>query len=114
LYSQQSASGAVLFDVDKIYYNNSQLTIEEFKSKLSFEVYYFYTSRRTCIFSYTTIDDFSILSTVAQRYIQIYKDLITKLWSLEQFTGYDAKYIDLFSMSSLETITPISWDLSSS
>ena len=77
-------------------------------------MYYFYTSRRTCIFSYTTIDDFSILSTVAQRYIQIYKDLITKLWSLEQFTGYDAKYIDLFSMSSLETITPISWDLSSS
>ena len=51
---------------------------------------------------------------MAQRYIQIYKDIITKLWSLEQFTGDDAKFIDSFSMSSLETITPISWDLESS
>ena len=87
--------------------------MESFKAKLSFEIYYFYASKRTCIFTYTTLDDFSILSTVQQRFLQCYKDVITKLWTLENWTGYDAKWLDLCELSTSETITPVSWDLDS-
>lgn len=64
LYSQQSGAIAALFDMGKLYYSNSQLTVEEFKIMLSTEVYYFYESKRTCVFSYLTLEDFSILMTI--------------------------------------------------
>jgi len=40
--------------------------------------------------------------------------LITKLWTTENWTGYNAKWIDLCELGSLEIITPISWDLNAS
>lgn len=43
--------------------------------------------------------------------MQCYKNLITKLWTTENWTGYNAKWIDLCELGSTEIITPISWDL---
>lgn len=111
IYSRQSFAFASLFDVDRLYYNNTQFTVESFKALLSLEVYYFYESRRTCIFSYTTIDDFTIIMEVQQRLIQCYKDVIQTLWTLDNWTSIYAQYIDKCDMSTPETITPISYDL---
>ena len=70
IYSQQNAALALLLDMGKLYYSNSQITVEEFKIMLSTEVYYFYESRRTCIFSYLTLEDFAVLMTVDQAMMQ--------------------------------------------
>lgn len=87
------------------------MTVEAFKALISFEMYYFYSSRRTCIYSYTTIDDFTIIMEIEQRIIQCYKDFITYLWTLDNWTGYYAKWLDACDLSTPEVITPISYDL---
>ncbi len=71
---------------------------------LSTEIYYFYTSRRTCIFAYSTVDDFLISSDVEIQIMQCYKDFIISLWSLENWTSKYAKWIDHCGLSVPETL----------
>jgi hypothetical protein len=114
LYSQQSAAIAWLFDVSVLYFNNTQITVESFKAMLSTEIYYFYESRRTCIFSYTTVDDFLISSDIEMQFITCYKDFIVSLWTLDNWTSKYAKWIDSCSLSTPETLQPINYDFSAS
>jgi hypothetical protein len=83
------------------------MSVEDFKSLLSMEIYYFYESRRTCIFSYTTVDDFSIVANISMQFIQCDKDVIATLWTTENWTGMYALWLDECDLSTPETITPI-------
>jgi len=71
---------------------------------LKFEVTYYYTSRRTCIYSYTTMDDFLVSVDIDQQFTECYKDVITLLWTVDNWTGKYAKWIDDCQLSTPETI----------
>ena len=46
--------------MERLYYNNLALTVDEFKAKMRMEVKYWYTSRRTCIYMYYFYEDFVV------------------------------------------------------
>lgn len=69
LYSRQSGGLSSLVDIIKLYYSDLKIEIEDFRSLLSMEVHYFYESRRTCMFAYTTVDDFSVIASLNMRFI---------------------------------------------
>jgi hypothetical protein len=58
-----------LVDITKLFYGDLKIEAENFRALLSTEIHYFYGSRRTCIFSYTTVDDFSVIASLNMRFI---------------------------------------------
>jgi hypothetical protein len=103
-YSQQGGGTSVLFDVEKFYYNDFQVTVDTFKAKTRLETKYYYTSHRTCVYGYYFYEDFLAQVEMAMSFPECYKDFIYCLWSLDNWTSKWALWLDECDMSSAEDI----------
>ena len=113
LYSSQSVATALLIDIDRLFYLNTEIEIDEFEIQLFFGGTYYYLSRRFCIDSYTTFEDFLLTLLVQLQFIECYKDIIHTFWDWNNWTGLDAKILDSCRMSSIVNIQPYEKDFNS-
>lgn len=67
--------------------------MERFKAKFTVVAKYFHDSRRTCVESFTYVDDFYLQVEMSQKFPECWKDVIDCLWSTDNWTGAYAKYI---------------------
>jgi len=67
-------------------------------------VQYYYTTARTCLVGYYNVNDLIATLTLTLRFITLNKGILWSFWSIPNWTGPYAKWIDQFQLSAPETI----------
>ena len=105
---------STLFNITRLYYNNFEITVEDFKVVQDFFGTYWHSSRRTCIGASSFIDDFLIQVEMNMKFMECYKDVIQCLWDWDNWGGKYAKWIDQCSQSSDEDIDIYRYEVTAS
>jgi len=78
--------------------------VNSFKAKLNLQVKYYYESHKTCITGYYDSEDFVAKLQLTLAFLTCNKGILLSFWSLENWFGRNALWIDECKLSSSETI----------
>lgn len=105
LYSKQAAEIHPLFSMPRWYYNEQTWKVNSFKTKFNIDFVFHYQYDYFCINLYYSYDDLDVELKMHMKMQECFKDLISCIWSGDNWTGIDAKWFASCSQSSQEYIT---------
>ena len=104
-YLKQSLDLEGEFFADRLYSNETFVTIEPFKMLYTFQLTRWYYNQRLCGAIYYAIDDFILEVIMRQRFLEASKNILESPWSLENWDSPWALWIDDFGLSDYAPIT---------
>ena len=104
-YAQQGVDLEGVFFMDRLYSNETDITLEDFKYLFTIEMNHWYENGRTCVAVLQAIDDLVFEIEMKQRLIEASKNLVEHLWTLDNWDSPWALWIDEFGLSDSTPIT---------
>ena len=99
LYSKQGVDLEGLMFADRLISFDSSVTLDDFKMLVTFQTVHYYSSGLTCFGGILSIDDLQFDVILRIRLIELSKNFIEHLWTLDNWDSYYAKWIDEFGLS---------------
>jgi len=93
-----------IFDVPRVYYNKFQAQIDTYRTSVMTQATYYYSSNTLCFDVLRNYDDYLLDVEMNMRLWECYINIINCFYSFENWTGPDAKWIDLCYESSDEDL----------
>ena len=104
-YAQQGVDLEGLFFMDRMYSNETAITLEDFKYLFTIEMNHWYENGRTCLAVLQAIDDLVFEIEMKQKMIEAQKNIIEHLWTLDNWDSPWALWLDDFGLSDSTPIT---------
>ena len=104
-YLKQSVDLEGELFADRIYSNQTFVTVKPFKVLFTLQLTRWYFNQRLCFAIFYAIDDLVFEIIMRQRFLEISKNVIESPWSLENWDSPWALWIDDFGLSDYAPIT---------
>ena len=99
LYANQSVDLEGLFYADRIYSNDTSITLDDFKVLFTIQMKHWYYNGRTCIAIFYAIDDLVFEIQMRQRFLEGNKNIVEHLWTFDNWISPYALWLDEIGLS---------------
>lgn len=99
LYSKQGLNLDGVFFADRLYSNETNITLDSFKALVSLRWKHFYSTGRSCIAGLYAIDDLVFEIKMRMKFLEASKIIIQHPWTLDQWDSPYAVWLDAFDLS---------------
>ena len=99
LFSEQGLDVEGLFSADRLYEIKPEIILDDFKAQGTFQLKRWYSSGKTCIAVYSSIEDLVFEFIIRQKFVEVSKNVVEHFWTFDNWDGPWAKWFDEIALS---------------